>query len=375
MAGSVNGTDVLAAMFEDAGHEVYTRHSLVTSDMQAADIVVWFPDDRQAPRKEVCDWFDEWLTESPGRTLILVGRDFDAEPQYWEFHYKRKLGESAQAGDADAPAVEERKDDEKAAEEAKSSDEKKEPSAQTLPDAADPADLEKDADAESGKAKEKPSSNCRWFAYEPGDEVTVQQLFGPWAAGIDPAETRIEVETRLVPKGDYEVLLDSEVGPLVSRLRPPYSSGSQIILVENGSFLLNLPLINHQHRMLAGELVAVAGDSGSVVFLESRPGGPPIDPPPSDSSLWTLFQGWPLGAILLQLAIAGIIFCFAHWPIFGRPKQPPGAPTTDFSYHVAAVGEMLSKTRDPRLTHPPESTPASARSTSPTPRAASSMFK
>jgi hypothetical protein len=171
------------------------------------------------------------------------------------------------------------------------------------------------------------------------------------------------------------VLLDSEVGPIVSRGVPPYADGSQIILVENGSFLLNLALINHEHRMLAGELVAAAGESGSVVFLESGPGGPPIDPPPTDSSLWTLFEGWPLGAILLQLGIAGIIFCFARWPIFGRPKQPISSATTDFSYHVAAVGELLAKSRDPNLTSSPEASQHAARPTTPASRGSSSMLR
>ena len=177
------------------------------------------------------------------------------------------------------------------------------------------------------------------------------------------------------PPEDFEVLLDTEVGPIVSRHTPPYSEDSQIILVENGSFLLNLPLMNHEHRKLAGELVAAVGEGRSVVFLESGPGGPPIDPPPTDSSLWTLFQGWPLGAILLQLGVVGIIFCFARWPIFGRPKQPAGASTTDFSYHVAAVGELLVKLATHNLTSPAEATPPAARQGTTAPRSSSSTLR
>src|SRR5262249_15228128 len=148
------------------------------------------------------------------------------------------------------------------------------------------------------------------------------------------------------------------------------------ILVENGSFLLNLPLINHEHRMLAGELVAATGEAGSVVFLESGRGGPPIDPPPADNSLWTLFKGWPLGAILLQLMVAGIIFCFVRWPICGRPRVPFAPAITNFAPHVTAVGEMLTKTRDLNL---PSDAAAPAQATTPpakvTPRKRSSMLK
>ncbi len=366
-AGSVNGTDVLAAMFEAAGHDVHTRRTLVTDEMTAADVVVWFPDDTFAPREEVCDWFDEWLVEEPGRTLIFVGRDFNAEPQYWDFHYNRKPANSAETDTAKSVDSKDKPAEKKV-------DEPAQPEAEPAEDSNPDVPPKPDEDDESEDDERSPT--CRWFTYEPGRRVTVRELSGPWADGIDAAEARIEVATRLVPQEDFEALLNSEIGPIVSRLTPPYSEDSQIILVENGSFLLNLPLINHQHRKLAGKLVAAVGEGRSVVFLESGPGGPPIDPPPTDSSLWTLFQGWPLGVILLQLGVAGIIFCFARWPIFGRPKQPPGATTTDFSYHVAAVGELLSKTRDPNLASPTtEATQPAARPGITDPRSSSSMLR
>jgi hypothetical protein len=104
--------------------------------------------------------------------------------------------------------------------------------------------------------------------------------------------------------------------------------------------------VNHENRKLAGKLIEAVGEPVEVVFLESGPGGPPIDPPYTDNSLWTLFQAWPLGAILLQLAAVGVIFCFARWPIFGRPKQPPPESTADFAKHVAAVGQLLARTKE-----------------------------
>ncbi len=321
-AGSVNGTDVFAAMFEDAGHEVYFRRTLVTSHMKAADIVVWFPDDRLAPSQKVCNWFEEWLSEEPDRTLIVVGRDFDAEPQYWEFHFSQQAsgkpsnerGEASRRQGKDQP-----------------------PSRQRSPD--------KGGAKKNGDSDETQTHECPWFVYESGDKTTIRDLSGPGARNVEASQTRIELQTRLVPKKHTEVLLNSEAGPLVSRMTTPAWNGGQIVFVANGSFLLNLTLINHEHRKLAGKLVAAVGRNAKVVFLESREGGPPIDPPPTDSSLWTLFKGWPLGPILLQLAVAGTIFCFARWPIFGRAKQPPSPPMTDFSAHVAAVGELLTKTR------------------------------
>ena len=41
------------------------------------------PDDFQPPSPDVAVWFESWLATRPHRTLIYVGRDFDAAPWYW----------------------------------------------------------------------------------------------------------------------------------------------------------------------------------------------------------------------------------------------------------------------------------------------------
>ena len=88
-----------------------------------------------------------------------------------------------------------------------------------------------------------------------------------------------------------EVLLRSGKDVLVSRR--PYDE-SQLIVVANGSFLLNLPLVNHEHRKLAGKLIdAVGSPRKTVVFLESYAGGPPIrdkDPAAEARQQWKIFN-------------------------------------------------------------------------------------
>ena len=140
-------------------------------------------------------------------------------------------------------------------------------------------------------------------------------------------------------------LLTSGDDVLVAEQWLDFGERGRIITVANGSFLLNLPLVNHEHRKLAAELIAAAGEPGRVVFLASDQGGPPIDPESSDS-LWAMFRAWPLGPILLHFAALGIIFCFARWPIFGRPKNVSSEQTSDFGKHVGALGELLRRTKD-----------------------------
>lgn len=125
---------------------------------------------------------------------------------------------------------------------------------------------------------------------------------------------------------------------------------SRLIVVTNGSFLLNLPLVNHEHRKLAGRLIDEVGKpKQTVVFLESRAGGPPIvanDPSPSVPTGLEIFNLWPTSWILLHLVVVGILLCFSRYPIFGLPRDlPPEAPS-DFGKHVEALGELLSRSGD-----------------------------
>ena len=305
---SVNGTDVLAGMFGKAGHEVSFRRVLMSSDMESANTVVWFPDDFAAPSSEVCEWFDEWLSAKQGRMLIYVGRDFDAAPLYWREMLPRVTGDQEKQYRARARAAEVH------------------------------ADARPKLDTED--------FGCEWFVIRPQEHREARELGGPWATGIDGEKTSLELGAKLVPRGGSLRFLTSGGDLLVARIPLGRWKNNKLLIVANGSFLLNLPLVNHEHRKLAAKLIASAGKPGRVVFLESSAGGPPIDPPAGEGSMWTVFGAWPLNAILLHLAVVGVIFCFARWPIFGRPQNPASETITDFGKHVSALGELLRRTRD-----------------------------
>ena len=53
----------------------------------------------------------------------------------------------------------------------------------------------------------------------------------------------------------FEALLATEDDvDIVTRVTRRSWHGGQIVVVANGSFLLNLPLVNHEHRKLADKL-------------------------------------------------------------------------------------------------------------------------
>ena len=181
-SASVNGTAVLGEMFEQAGHHVSSWDRLSPRLQRKADCIVWFPDDFQPPRKEVCQWLENWLTDEPDRTLIYVGRDFDAEPWYWEHVLP------------DAPP------------------EQQELVRKRLSAAR--------RDFAIARQHDDKSKECDWFtidASRPMRQVRSLEGVPEWLEGIDPKRVEIELRSRLVPPKDAKTLLKSGDDVLVSR--------------------------------------------------------------------------------------------------------------------------------------------------------------
>ena len=303
---SVNGVDVLGGMFEDTGRNVLVRRMLITSSMERVQTIVWFPDDLRAPGAEVCDWFDRWLASGNGRTLVYVGRNYDAAPSYWRAMESRVEGDQQRYYRGRV--------------------------------------WEQELFEKPPVAGER--MTCEWFTIQRRVGQRAEKLGGPWASGINPSQAEVYVSDEFTSPYPSRRLLTADGRAIVSRLRNPAWQGGELITVSNGSFLLNMPLVNHENRKLAGKLIRAVAAEGPVVFLESGRGGPPIDPPAPPSALAQLFAAWPLNAILLHLAVLGIIFCFARWPIFGAAKVPPAATTSNFAHHVEAVGALLARSGD-----------------------------
>ena len=307
---SVNGTAVLQRMFRRAGHRVSSRDKLTPRLAGRADCIVWFPDDFQPPDQKHRDWLENWLCARSGRTLIYVGRDFDAAPMYWR---KVKPGASTEQQVLIGTRL-----------------------------------TEAESDFRSARTRIPTSQDCDWFTvngkYQPRKVQTLEGSDSDWLEGVDPAKLEIELCGRIVPCSEAKVLLQSQGDVLVSSRR---IRRSRLIVVANGSFLLNLPLVGHEHRKLAERLIDEAGAAEkNVVFLESHPGGPAIydkDPAINMPTGMEIFNIWPTNWILLHLAAVGIIFCLCRAPVFGRPRQLQPRQNSDFGKHVEALGELFER--------------------------------
>jgi hypothetical protein len=310
-APSVNGTSVLADMFSEAGNRVSSTSVLSPRIAKKADVIVWFPDDFELPSAKARGWMKTWLNGSKDRTLIYVGRDYEASAAYWKAC-------EAGASPTSLPEIQFRKS-------------------------------EREAEFQARRKDLPKSAHSEWFRID-GQAKTrpVRSLAGQqqWTDGVDSKQLGIELHSRLLPAKGGRVLLSSEGDALVLRQRV---GQSKVVVVANGSFLLNLPLVNHEHRKLAGTLIDQVGANRRVVFLESGPDGPPIfeqDPDNMQRNGLEIFGIAPFDTILLQLAVVGVIFCFARLPIFGRPGTLDSPHTADFGKHIWAFGKLLERTRD-----------------------------
>jgi hypothetical protein len=358
---SVNGTSVLMRMFKEAGFKTSTVQRF-SPRLEKADVIVWAPDDFSPPDREHREYLENWLQAQSGRTVIYIGRDYDAAEAYWRqalphakpeqnAEYQRKLAEAISEWQSRRAAA---------------------------PD--------KDQYA-------------RWFKTKVGQpRRQAATLEGPWAKGVNPAKCKIEITTRYTkpaesdrPAGDWQALPDQEVllsssgDQLVTRVTSNAWYQGQVIVVTNGSFLLNLPLVNKEHRKLAGKLIEESDRGGTnVVFVESTVGGPPIrkhEDAPKRTTGFDMLAVWPLNIILLHVIVWLLVTCVSLYPIFGRPRRlyeaAMGAAERamfatmtvampflagifaikfgaddddrpqsggDFGRHLAALGEMLSLT-------------------------------
>ncbi|QDU29199.1 hypothetical protein ETAA8_43060 [Anatilimnocola aggregata] len=315
---SVNGTLAFSEMFRNAGHSVTSLDKL-SPRLRKYQTIVWFPDDFGVPTLEQRQFIENWLAESSGRTLIYVGRDYDAATAYWS-----QIQPQAPADQA----VEIRR---------------------------------KLADAKSRFATQRamlPKDKFGgWFVLRDGPPRKVTALQGEWAEGIDPLKADIRIASQLVeptekdvtsnqgtPPETFEPLLESDGDVIIARVSGNAFGGGQIIVVANGSTLLNYPLINHEHRKLAGRLIAESDPLGDVAFLESGEGGPRVE----HRHLAKVNSEWPfpMNAIVFHLVMLAMVYCLARSAIFGRARRLIGDTPTDFGKHITALGKLMQRTKD-----------------------------
>ena len=321
---SVNGTNVFGEMFKQRGPSV-TTWSRLSPRLRRSDVIVWAPNSFELPNGDEIDYFEEeWLSldDYRFRTLIYVARDFDAAVEYWETQAETTNGTTYLESRSQAARMK--------------------------------------SDHALGRSMTATELDCDWFSIE-SNQSFVETIAndGKWMSDFDKKKTlskiklpvagKLEIPTSPKRGRKYEVLLGSRETPLVVRLTDEYAwPDGQVIIVLNGSSVLNLPLVEHQNREIAAKLIDECGEEiRRVTFLETGPSGVPIST--SDPRAYSGFDAlkiWPINSILMHLIVAGILFCAYVFPIFGRPRKLETDTPSSFSKHIRAMGELLAIAQD-----------------------------
>lgn len=320
---SLNGTSAVAELFRQRGDKVLVARHLSEDVYDGADTIVRFAPYPGVPDSRESDWYVDWLWDDPSHRLIYVPRDYEADVDYWSAVLDR-LPPDAQPG-ARARA-------ESLLRQARDAEMKDRP-----PGAESPSNLE------------------GWFSIEPaeGTAESVVSLDGPWAAGIEPWRARL-------PRNDILTLDDPESGRVLLRAGPSAlaieadTSDGKVLVVANGSFLLNGALLNAARRPLAKRVVDWAsegldGGSRTVVFVE---GESPWEEPEKSSGMPSGFsllrRRTHLRWVVAHMIVFGLLACLAASVRLGRPRPAPASGADRPAAHAEALGDLLRRTRDTR---------------------------
>ena len=148
--------------------------------------------------------------------------------------------------------------------------------------------------------------------------------------------------------GEYPLLISSDDGGVLA-MEWSRDSGSRILAIANGSFLLNEPLAQPSRRPLANKTLDWLGSGKkTVAFIE---GGRVLSKQAESPSPYRLLFVNPIGWVSAHIIALLLIACLSRAAILGRPRPDPPSGVDRPSAHPAALGVLLAKARDPDAAH------------------------
>lgn len=308
---SLNGFSAFSNLLSDKGIEVKTWTDL-TPRIEQFDTIVWIPAGQRQATQAESDRLSQWLDGGYERTLVIVLNDYDATRDYLEDVLPTATGEQA--------ATYRRLWEKLVANEV---------SADDVPG--------------TGASDRFVTTMAR------RDRRVASQLAGPWATSVRGLPTHIVTNRTITPPSSTlwtstsYLTVDGE--EFIYELND--YQGSRVIVVANGSFLVNYGFVHAGNRELADRLAQEIGATPSILFLESGNAEmSTANEGPNTPSTWTWMQAWPLSFLFPHLLIASVVMYFALVPIFGRPKRIVHSSRSDLGQHIDAIAAIWQRDGD-----------------------------
>ncbi|MEC8161125.1 MAG: DUF4350 domain-containing protein, partial [Planctomycetota bacterium] len=317
---SLNGTSAFARLLQEYDLDVQSA-SRLTPRIDRYDVLFWFPDSDREDYAEEQERLEAWLRSGTDRRLIIVGRHYDATIDY--------LTQIGQSQDSEQGLDYRRR----------------------LAEAVSVSHLE--------SLKQQETYFDGWVEWTPGSRRRSSQLGGPWATGLENANLTTSrypnipsaEDQKSHPTRSYEVKLEADGEPFAVAIQDSLWNGGEVIVISNGSFILNYGLTDERNRQVVANMLDDLDFEDyfwGALFLESDEAGLPVmqREESGQKTMWDWMTEWPFSFFIPHFLVLGILIYFVFYPIFGRPKNLALPSSTDFGQHVEALGELMEKTRD-----------------------------
>jgi hypothetical protein len=306
---SLNGTSVFTRMLRERGCEVRTAIRLNNELKDWAVTIIRFAPYPGPPSLLEARWYRDWLAIDDHRRLVYVVRDFDAVSEYWQ-NVRDALAELSES-DRLSEAEEKRN------------------AAANWVDKLPP--------------KSKPAADSReWFAIDSAwnPPRVCGGLSGPWARGIEPASAGLTVHEPLNSAGGFTLLV-GDGKPLVME---KVIGRGRVLLIANGSFLLNEGVVNPARRSLAARTIEWAAQGGKQVAMVE--GAFVLERSAEPATIWGLLWRVPsMMSVSLQAGLAALLAALARAPRLGRPRPDPPSGADRPAEHALALGALLARAK------------------------------
>ncbi|MEC8864728.1 MAG: DUF4350 domain-containing protein [Planctomycetota bacterium] len=317
---SLNGTSAFARLLQEYDLDVQSA-SRLTPRIDRYDVLFWFPDSDREDYAEEQERLEAWLRSGTDRRLIIVGRHYNATIDY--------LTQIGQSQDSEQGLDYRRR----------------------LAEAVSVSHLE--------SLKQQETYFDGWVEWTPGSRRRSSQLGGPWATGLENANLTTSrypnipsaEDQKSHPTRSYEVKLEADGEPFAVAIQDSLWNGGEVIVVSNGSFILNSGRTDERNRQVVANMLEDLDFEDyfwGALFLESDEAGLPVmqREESGQKTMWDWMTEWPFSFFIPHFLVLGILIYFVFYPIFGRPKNLALPSSTDFGQHVEALGELMEKTRD-----------------------------
>lgn len=336
---SIHGLGILAQLLRQQGHQV-ARTGMLTSQVDRYDLLIWIHQGAQLPNDEALDKLDAWMAN--GGTVVFIGHDYDATLDYWRSVYEESHGARREV-----------------ARWAYRQEQLARFGGSTI-------DLWSELVDQLQGSYEVNAAN-RWLTVA-GDN---QPKIGYWEsadpdktwrqAGPTPDPFAVElgaggrpptiVRTWFMSKHrDARVLatIRSRGATIPTMWRETWRARSgrparDLLVISHPVFLGNFGILRPENVPLREAFLDEISDNERVLFLETGPGVVPLSSTPNDriDQTWAWMTKGPFPVFALHAVLLAVVFCFARFPVFGRPRRIEFEPRNDFGQHIAEVGRLL----------------------------------